>query len=76
MCKQSDIVQLHFHCESVENGGVSSRKQDRQDKFNEALIEVARGLPCLWQHDRSCYYKDLVAKDNSWAEIAKRYVDI
>ena len=46
-------------------------KQDRQDKFNEALIEAVCGFPCLHQHDQPCY-NDFIAKDNSWAEIAKK----
>jgi DNA replication protein DnaC len=65
----SDVVQLQDILKMAESR--NRQEKEKQDKFDEALIEAVREFQCLWKHGETCY-KDLVAKENSCSKIAEK----
>lgn len=45
------------------------------DTIEEKLIELVRAFPCLWR-PKADGYRDLIAKENAWKEVAKQVSDI
>ena len=45
------------------------------DTIKEKLIELVRAFPCLWR-PKVDGYRDLIAKENAWKEVAKQVSDI